>query len=174
MNRVVSQLILTAPDQLLRHTVLEISENGLVSQLISLNDMKSETAATIFRDGIISAGIVSLKLRAYDFQQMPEQFLYIDITNIIPEKIDLQNRILILDAHTENPTEFSLHLHKALNSLSDINIADIIAATCYMPALLCNFNNEIRPGNSINAIIWENCNLPDKKLTSNVSIANLY
>jgi len=67
-----------------------------------------------------------------------------------------------------------LHLYKAFDSLSDINIADIIAATCYTPALLCNFNNEIRPGNSNNAIIWENCNLPDKKLTSNVSIANLY
>lgn len=174
MNRVVSQFLMTAPDQLLRHTVLEITENGNVSQLISLDDMKSETAATIFRDGIISAGIVSLKLRAYDFQQMPEQFLYIDITNIIPEKIDLQNRTLILDARTENPTELSLHLRKAFNSLAHIHIAQIISATCYTPAALCHFNNEIRPGNSINAIIWENCNLPDKKFTSNVSIANLY
>lgn len=165
---------MTAPDQLLRHTVLEISENGLISQLISLNDIKSETAATIFRDGIISAGIVSLKLRAYDFQQMPEKFLYIDITNCIPEKTDLQNRTLILDAGTENPTEFSLHLRKAFNSLSHINIAQIIAATCYTPAVLCHFNNEISIGNSINAIIWENCNLPEKKLTANASVVNLY
>ena len=162
---------MTAPNQLLRRTVLEISERNTVSQLISLDELHSETAGTVFCDGIISAGIISLSLRDYLIQQIPAEFLYVDIRNSIPAEFELKNRTLILDAHTEDPAEFTFYLQKAFNSISDLSITDIIAATCYTPASLCNIDHEIRPGNNILPLLWQNCNLPEKKLTPNSSVA---
>jgi len=61
MKRVGSQLIYCSPDKLLRSSVVEQDENGYVIQFFDLQREQSETAQTLFFDGIISAEIISLK-----------------------------------------------------------------------------------------------------------------
>ena len=60
MIRVASQFTFCSPEKILRRMVVEIDELNALTRLVDLDTHNAEPANTLFYDGILSAGIISV------------------------------------------------------------------------------------------------------------------
>ena len=175
MNRFASQLTFCSPEKILRRTVVERDDQNRITQLFSLDDSQFESAQTLFFDGIISAEIVSIRhqIPAENISEIVKEYNYIDISsNVFSLKLTSE-KPLILDFGTNSIEEINSKLSKLAFEFSDIPVFDLIAACVYYPAVLIGKVAELRINKQTELVLWENINLPEKRLTSKSRILKI-
>lgn len=173
MKRITSHFVFVSPDEILRNTVIERNETNTVTQIFNLNDLRSESANTLFFDGIISSDVISLKEKNWDITPaIKASFHYLDVssatTHAIIPKTDLP---LLIDFGTENHITINLLLKSLAPFLSEFSIFEIIAACTYFPKQIIHQYFKLNAGESTPLIQWKNCDLLNKKLTQTTQIA---
>ena len=155
--------------------VVERDEKNLVTRLFSLDESPVESAQTLFFDGLISAEIVSLKrnIPSEKITEITKDYNYIDISGDIFSTSWVSQKPLILDFGTKSIEEINLKLAKLADDLSSIPVFDLIAACVYYPTVLIGKEPEIKVNKKTNLVLWENVNLPEKRLTSNSRIRKI-
>ena len=129
ISRVSSHFLFCEPDKILRQQVVERDECQIITAIFSMADKIVEAAQTSFFDGVISSGIVSLKLNVAKEQltEIRNNFNYVDVSSK-DSIIDLTiNKQLVIDFGTENPDEINRILSK-ISGLSDLSLFEFIAA----------------------------------------------
>ena len=160
MKRFCSQFVFCSPEKILRQAVVEQNESGTITDLFLLSSRHSESAHTLFVDGILSAGIVSLKL------QLPPEKLtsiqnsnqYIDLSSGILPDDTTPNEKLILDFGTNSIVEINQTLRFAFPFLMRLSVFDIISACVYRPALFLEQEAELVQGMKTNLLQWKGAN----------------
>lgn len=168
LNRFASQFIFCSPFQILNRSVVE-HNNNIITRIFSLNDGNVESAQTLFVDGVISIGIVSVKLNSpfVDIAQITEIYNYIDVTTISAnQKIIPTNKPLLLDFGTENIEEINFQLSQLFQSLNEFSAFEIIAACTYYPSILLNLPSVLAVNIFSKLTIWESIDLVKKKMTN--------
>lgn len=168
MLRIASQYIFCSPQQILSRMVVEQDEQNVITRLFGLDDCTVESSQTLFFDGIISIGIVSLKqnLLSINSTQLLENYNYIDcllIDNTQP--IIPTDKPLLLDFGSEIPDAINKFLPNIASVLSHFSVFEIIAACTYYPSLFLKQPVLLENGRSGKLQLWENVDLPNKKLT---------
>lgn len=175
MIRVASQLTFCSPEKILRRTVVERDDQNRITQFFSLDDDRVESAQTLFFDGIISSQIVSLK-QHIPVEKIPEivkDCNYIDISGSVFTVNLISGKPLIVDFGTNSIEEINHKLAKLAFEFSNLPVFDLIAACVYYPAVLMGKVAELRINNQTELVLWENINLPEKRLTSNSRIRKI-
>ena len=163
ISRVSSHLVFCQPDNILRQAVVERDENQTITVIFSLIDKNVETAQTLFFDGVISAGIVSLKLKLNENQLIAirEKYNYVDFS-IKDSIVDLtSNKLLLIDFGTENLLEIN-NIFQRVSYLSDFPLIDFIAACVYYPALLSGRIAVPDLNVQTELLLWEQVDLVNK------------
>jgi len=152
--------------ELLR-TVVEL-ENGLVVGIISLDNTSVETAHTLFVDGMITPGLISIKEEnKVESSKVPDltNFNYIDLSDGtgLPEVINT-DLPLIFDFGTSNLPL----VNKIIGKLADsgFSLLDLVNACIFHPSQVLGISSDIRVGHKTNLIHWRNVDLVNRKLTS--------
>lgn len=173
MIRVASQLTFCSPQEILRRTVVEQNEESIITGLFSLDNSSVESAHTLFYDGIISAGFVSLKKYVGELKSLVSDYNYIDLS--IDKKTDIikQNKPLILDFGTNTTEQINQLLPLIAPALSGFTILEIIAACCYYPALLLGITASLSIGRNTELLLWENSDLVEKRITKRTQIRKI-
>ena len=164
ISRVSSHFLFCKPDRILRQTVVERDENQVVTDIFNLADSRVEAANTSFYDGIISRGIVSLKLNTTEdrLTEIRKKYNYIDFSLKNPD-IDLTiKKELLLDFGTEDATEINRVFRNFQNLFSTFPVFDFIAACVYYPALICDRDAVLELNKSTDLILWEQLDLINK------------
>jgi hypothetical protein len=156
--------------------MLELDNENKVTQILDLNNQQTETAQTIFYNGIISSSIISLEKRLNTEQifLISEEYNYINLlTDFVHPDLSLNKKKLILDASTEDPQTFSFALRTNYEKLKQFGIYEIISASTYIPALIAGIKTEINILSITKPILWQNCNLTNKLLTINTKLTSV-
>ena len=175
ISRVSSHLLFCEPDRILRQQVVERDEDQVVTAIFSLTESLTEAANTSFYDGIISRGIVSLKLNMAEdrLAEIRKEYNYIDFS-LKNQDIDLSiNKELLIDFGTENVEEINLIFKNFQDLFSTFPIFDFIAACVYYPALLCDRNAVLELNKSTELILWEQLDLINKCFKINTFIRKI-
>lgn len=172
MKRIGSQLVVCTPERILRQSAVEINDSGVVTNVFSLTESPVEAASTLFYDGIISADIVSLKVNRTIDASILQEYNYIDLSSD-HDRIVQSEKQLILDFGHLDIAQISLLLRKQAASLSHYSIFEIISACCYVPAKIIRLDHQLRVGLQSRLLLWQGCNLVDKKLTHQLHIRPL-
>ncbi len=170
MKRVSSQLIYSSPDSFLKNTVIETDEYQHIVRLINLSDEQSETAQTLFFNGIISPGIISLSLRGALPNCAEQPYVNLSVSEN-PETI-FSNRCII-DFGTEDQTVINKLLRKHELFFSKHTASEIIRACCILPAIYTNQPCHIEPGTAPGLMLWTGFDLTSLKTHSSISIKYL-
>lgn len=173
LHRFASQYVFCSPSQILNRAVVEHDENNMVTRIFSLNDGNVEPAQTLFFDGILSVGIVSIKLNSQlvDVAQIADNYNYIDIFALQPnQKIIPTNKPLLLDFGSENCEVINLQLAQLATALIDFSVFDIIAACTYYPSLFLNFASTLQVNQGSKLQLWESVDLINKKINHHTRI----
>ncbi len=175
MNRFASQLIFCSPHQILRRTVVEQDENKMITNLIPFDSQVAETSNTLFYDGILSAGITSLKqsLTQSDLAKYTQYYQYIDIKNGVHFEVNHSEKPFILDFGTTDVDKINPLLSKISGSLATFTIFEIIAACVYYPAIILGKPAELSENFKTDLILWKNIDLVNKKITNLSKLINL-
>jgi len=158
---------------MLRRTVVELDGQNTVTRLFSLDDSPVESANTLFYDGIISAETISLKINCTDSQRLTADYLYVDVSEDLPEEIEISGKPLLLDFGTNTVEIINKKLSLLFNVLQAFSLGEIIAACCYYPALATGKTADLQPGRQTKLILWEKADLVNKKLTQQTQIKEL-
>lgn len=157
MRRVSSQRVMCSKENLLLNSVIQIDNSGIISKLIRLNDHAAEVSGTVFYNGIITPGIVSISKRSSSktIDDLSKKYNVIFIDKIIAgEVVPIENRPLIFDLKTENPENVSHIIRENMEFFRKISIIDVIKAMVFYPAEVLGINNEIKSGNSTKLLLW--------------------
>jgi len=176
MTRVASQLTFCSPQQILRRTVVEQDEQNRITRLFSLDGSPVESAQTLFFDGILSRGIVSLKENKFPgtVDQLLADYLYIDISTQLPvEKIRPNGKPLLLDFGTSSPDKINSQLEALAPALTTFSVFDIIAAGVYYPLILLGLQAELTVKCCTSVLIWENVDLVHMCITGKTRIRRI-
>lgn len=176
MKRVGSQLIYCSPDKLLRSSVVEQDEDGYVIQFFDLQREHSETAQTLFFDGIISAEIISLKqyLSAKQIVELGERYNYMDISdNNLTEISDFSDKPFVLDFGTNDITTINNILKNRNRGFVHFNAVQLITACSYLPIEILNLPLHIQSGQKPNLLLWQGFDISSKKVRSQIRIIPL-
>lgn len=176
MNRFTSQLVFCSPDRILRRTVIEQDDNQLIKNLISLDDQSVETSNTLFFDGILSAGITSLKqnCNTEELNQLTADYQYVDLHNLISEvEICNDKKPLVLDFGCSDIVEINKLFISNIDFLSEYSVFEIIAACVYYPAKILRKQTGIDINSETPIILWQNVDLVNKLITSKTRMKNL-
>lgn len=144
-------------ENLLLNSVIEIDNRGMISKLIRLYDHAAEVSGTVFYNGIITPGIVSISKRysSKTIDDLSKKYNVIFIDKIIAgEVVPIENRSLIFDLKTENPENVSHIIRENMEFFRKISIIDVIKAMVFYPAEVLGINNEIKSGNSTKLLLW--------------------
>ena len=176
MKRFASQLTFCSPERILRNTVVEQDENGVITAIFNLHELRVESTHTKFLDGIISPQFVSLKLNKFDGNSKIDltQYQYIDLSESTDFKdLVATNLPLIFDFGNNSQLEINQKLKLLSTSLISFSIFDIIAACVFHPAKILGVCTDLEISNQLQLVIWEQVDLVNKKLTSTSHIAFL-
>ncbi len=174
MRRVSSQLIFCSPSKVLRNSVLEQDENGVLTQIIDLQTQQSETHHTLFYDGIITNGIVSLKAELSDIElnKVKSNYNYFDFSETIYIKLDTKKPLLI-DFGTSDTATINQLINMHYKLFVDFNIFEFLNACCILALQILNRPEHIELNHKPNLLIWKGLNLIDKQITSIMIVENL-
>lgn len=168
MIRVGSQFTFCSPENILKRTAIEQDEQHIITGFFSLDDGSVETAQTLFFDGILSSGIVSVKQNSpvKDRSNLLKNYQYYDFSESLPSfEIKQTNKPLIMDIGTNSPDKINKLLPRLFQVLTDFSIFDIIAACTYYPSLLLGKKAGLAVNHRTPILLWENINLTEKKLS---------
>ncbi len=157
MKRVSSQRIMCSKEMLLFNTVIESDDFGMISKLIPLNEHAAEVSGTVFYNGIITPGIVSVSKRfsSKTKEDLSKNYNINFIDKILAgEIVTYENSPLIFDFKTENPKNVSQIIRENLEYFRKISIFDLIKAMVFYPAEVLGINNEIKLGNTTKLLLW--------------------
>ena len=166
MKRFSAHVICASAGVELLRTVVEL-ENGLVVGIISLDNTSVETAHTLFVDGMITPGLISIKENTVESSKVPDltNFNYIDLSDGtgLPEVINT-DLPLIFDFGTSNLPL----VNKIIGKLADsgFSLPDLVNACIFHPSKVLGISSDIRVGHKTNLIHWRNVDLVNRKLTS--------
>lgn len=176
MKRVSSQLIYCSPGKLLRNSVVEQDEDGNIIHFFDLQAQQSETAQTLFFDGIISAEIISLKqyLSAEQIVELTEKYNYINIAdNDLTGIPNFSDKPFVLDFGTNNITTINNILKNRNRFFVHFNAFQLIAACSYLPIEILNLPLKIQFGQKPNLLLWQGFDISSKKVQSQIRIIPL-
>ncbi len=174
MRRVSSQIIFSSSSRVLRNCVLEQDINGILTQIIDLQTQQSETHHTLFHDGIITNGIVSLRneLSDNELNKIKIAYNYFDFSELIHFKLDTKKPLLI-DFSTSDSTTINQLISKHYKLFIEIDIFEILSACCFLPLQILNRPELIELNHKPQLVLWNNLNLIDKKITSITTVEYL-
>ncbi|MFM2293267.1 MAG: hypothetical protein RIS29_3080 [Bacteroidota bacterium] len=172
MKRIGSQLVFCSPEQILRQSAVEISDSGVVTKVFSLTESPVEAASTLFFDGIISADIVSMKANRAIDDDILNRYNYVDLSggDSVGEKSE---KPLIIDFGTTDSTTIGLLLRKHMGEFTDYSVFEIIAACSFYPAAALGINLQLQSGLQSRLLLWQGCDMVNKKLTHQLHIRPL-
>jgi len=175
MKRVAAQLIHSSADKILRNHVIEVDNNGVITNIINLNSQQSETARTLFYNGIISSAVISLKLHLSDseIKNLTAGYRYYDLS-IESNTVSTEgNGYLLLDFGTEDLTEINKLLKSKQKLISGLNIHLLIDACCYLPHIFINSSSQISIGEATKLYLWEGIDLSTGSIISEIRISEI-
>ena len=176
MIRIGTQLTFCTPEKILRRTAVELDEQNVITHLYNLDDGNVEPSQTLFFDGILSAGIVSVKQHAgmEETSHLLQDYQYLDVFGQIPSTVIKQTgKPLILDFGAKLPNEINVLIPFLASALPEFSIFDIIAACTYYPSLILGWAAGLTENTRSKLILWENVDLIEKKLTFNTFIREI-
>lgn len=167
MKRVSSQLVFCSPSKILRNCVLEQDENGALTQIIDLQIQQSETHNTLFFDGIITNGIVSLKTELSDIElrKLKSSYNYFDFSK--PDNFKLEPlKPLLIDFGTSDTVIINKILKKYFELFLEIDIFQFLNGCCFLPMQILKRNEFIEQNHKPQLLLWKGLNLIDKQITA--------
>jgi hypothetical protein len=173
MIRVASQFTFCSPEKILRRMVVEIDELNALTRLVDLDTHNAEPANTLFYDGILSAGIISVKQNKLPDKnaQLLLNYNYIKVTDqLLNKNIKSGTKPLLFDFNTDSVIEINRHLKHLTPALTEFSIFEIIAACTYYPALLLNKPAPLSGNSQTGLILWEEVDLVNKRITEHTRI----
>ena len=176
MKRFCSQIIYCSPEKILRQAVVEQNNFGMINDLFLLNTRYSESAQTLFVDGIISTEILSLKrnLAPEKLCFVQSNYQYIDLSaGFLPNEFSLTEKKLLLDFGTNSVAEINEILQFSFPFLARFSIFDILTACVYYPTLELIQSAELQMRMKTNLMQWKGIDLVSKKLTERTLISKL-
>ena len=179
MKRFCSQLTFCAPDKVLKQAIIEQNQENVITAILSLSELRSETSHTLFLDGIISTEIISLKehLSPADLHNIKETYQYVDLsgidTNIHIDVSHSHNKPLIIDFGTSATETINKYLKNSFPFLYKFPAIEIIAACTYYPSLITHQPFKIEIGEKANLILWKGINLVNKEITGKIRTENI-
>lgn len=174
ISRVSSHLLFCEPERILFQMVIERDEQ-IIKDIFSLNKTNAEAAGTSFYDGIISPGIVSVKLNVTEnqLQEIKDKYNYTDFSSENPT-IDFSIRKqLLIDFGTEDTQKINRMFPAVLESFSGFQVYDFIAACVCFPALITGRNSVIELNKPVKLMLWEQVNLVEKLLKPETGIRDI-
>lgn len=164
MKRLSCQLIIDTEGNILRNSAISVNKQNGKLQFFSIIENNAESAATIFRDGVLSPTFYSLSIRNVSTENTSGySIVNIEKDTLIFNK--LQNS-LIIDFGTENLFEINQLISKHWKQLQQLSIPDLIQACCIAPAKLLNIDLTKN-----DYIIWENVDLISQKIAKTTHVS---
>lgn len=157
MKRILSQRTMCSKGKVLLNTAIETDENGVILKLISISEGIFETSRTVFYNGIITPGIVSISKRSSlkIFKEISGKYNVFNLEEIISGKIPaFDSRPLLIDLKSENPEIVSQIFKENMDFFRKITIFDIITSMVFHPAEALAVKNEIDIGEFAKLILW--------------------
>lgn len=166
-KRLSSQLLCLTADEIIKNAVIEIDDSGIISSVAGL---QTETAHTLFYNGVISNSVISLKERNISVDSSRYNHL------IVRNKIDLNAivaGVTIFDFGTESVNELNRIFRENLNAFSPFNLMEIIGACCYTPAKAAGINHSLEIGNHSQPVLWTGFDLSTRQIREPLRIQQL-
>lgn len=176
MIRVGSQLAFCSPGSVCRRMAVELNDQKMIESIFSLDEGDVETANTLFYDGILSSGIVSLKhnIAVENLSNIISGYQYFDFSEYHSTfDVKLTDKPLLLDFGTTKPDKINVLLPFLSQALPHLSVFEIIAACTYYPALLTGKVSGLKEKQYIDLLLWEYVDLTEKKLTVNSRIREM-
>lgn len=173
MKRVSSQLVFCDGNRCLRSTVVEQNDDNVITDIIDLSTRQSETAHTVFYDGVISGEIISLKQYLSNDQllEITKGIVYLDLSEInkTPFVFDKSSGFIV-DFGTNNFSEINKLLKENFDVLSVITVFELINACSYLPQRLLGLSKNIAISNQTDLVLWQGVNLVSRALTPQTTV----
>jgi len=176
MIRVCSQLTFCSPQTILQRTVVEQDENHIITGLFSLDSRGVESYHTLFFDGILSSGIVSVKqhFSQKDIVQRVADYHYIDLSDGLPSgKILPNDKPLILDFGNLKLYEINRILASLAPNLQGLTVYDLIASCTFYPNELLGIPAGLKENRYSDIILWEGVDLVNKLITDHTFVRKI-
>lgn len=175
MKRVAAQILHCSSDKILHNHVIEIDNNGVITDIINLNSQRFETARTQYYNGIITSNVISLKLHLSEseIKNLTAGFQYLDLSNLSTAIPPQESGHLLIDFGTENLNEINRLLKSKQIFISELNIHQFINACCYLPLLILKSSPQIQIGGTTNLYLWEGINLSTGSIISEIRILEI-
>ena len=173
MKRLSSQLVFCDANSLLRSTVVEQNDDNVITDIIDLSTRQSETAHTVFYDGVISGEIISLKQYLSNDQllEITKGIVCLDLSEInkTPFVFDKSSGFIV-DFGTNNFSEINKMLKENFDALSAITVFELINACSYLPQRLLGLSKNIEVSHQTDLVLWQGVNLVSHALTPQTSV----
>lgn len=169
-------MLVCASGDVKRNNILEIDSDNKLVRIQDLTLLQTETAHTVFYNGIISPSIISLakRLSSDELNQVSKNYLYINLlTDYELPTLNPNKNQLIIDANSEDPKAFSSALQANFEKLNHLSIFEIINAATYHPASVLGIDIEIMVHSNIKPVLWQHANLITKSLTATTELISL-
>ena len=173
MKRVSSQLVFCDGNSLLRSTVVEQNDDNVITDIIDLSTRQSETAHTVFYDGVISGEIISLKECLSDDQlvEITKGMVYLDLSKWNNSSFVFErDSDLVVDFGSNNIDEINKMLKENFDTLSAITVFELINACSYLPQRLLGLSKNIEVSHQTDLVLWQGVNLVSHALTPQTSV----
>ena len=166
MKRFTAHLIYPSAGFELLRSVVELDESGMITGVISLDNTSVEPAFTLFLDGIITPGIVSIREFTKKGEKTPDltNYHYLDLSDgeVLPEVINT-DLPLIIDFGTSNLSRANKIIEKFASS--GFSIRQLVDACIFHPAEALGICVDVNVGNKTNLIRWQNVDVLNRKTT---------
>jgi len=165
MKSLSSQLIVTEKAQILRNTVIQLTEREVKYQDILGGN--HESAHTIYYDGILSPAIISATKRGITSSELKSYGYELILMNDLKQESIIEKRKIIIDFGTEDLLIINNIILKLNITLSTFESTDFIIACTALPQLFINTNAEL----SKSRILWSGTDLVNKKITAQTTVS---
>ena len=166
MKRFTAHLIFPSAGVELLRSVVELDESGMITGVISLDNTSVEPAFTLFLDGIITPGIVSIRELTEKDKKTPDltNYHYLDLSDgTVPPHVIGTDLPLIIDFGTSNLSQANKIIEKFASS--GFSIRQLVDACIFHPAEALGICVDVNVGNKTNLIRWQNVDVLNRKTT---------
>ena len=166
MKRFTAHLIFPSAGVELLRSVVELDESGMITGVISLDNTSVEPAFTLFLDGIITPGIVSIRELTEKDKKTPDltNYHYLDLSDgTVPPHVIGTDLPLIIDFGTSNLSRANKIIEKFASS--GLSIRQLVDACIFHPAEALGICVDVNVGNKTNLIRWQNVDVLNRKTT---------
>ncbi len=176
MTRISSHFTFCSPLQILQRAVVEIDNQDYISQIFCLDNTNAESYQTLFFNGILSAGIISIKqnILPANYEKLFLDYNYFYISDDISiDEIKPTDKPLVLDFGTDSTDKINHLLSGLAPALNSFSIFEIIAACSFYPAIILGQMAELKENRQTKLLLWENVDLINKSLIPSSSIRKM-